>query len=246
MAIVVAVVAVVGAVFTGGTLTVLAVSLMIASLAIVVTMMASQEAGSTWMMDIFGDSKEGKIGAMVFWTALIIALSIGGAVAGGFAGGAAGAGGAAASSASSGASTGATAASTGATAASTGATAASTGATVGATAANAASTAATTGAKVANALSNLTRILQLVNGAAMVGDGAASIANSTYTYQADMLRAEAHEDKAFMLRIQQAIEDATESLATAIEELQQGYSIAASIITANHETKTTLSRNLRA
>ena len=231
MAVVVAVVAVVGAVFTGGALTVVAVSLMVASLAIVVTMMASQEAGSTWMMDMFGDSKEGKIGAMVFWTALIVALSIGGAVAGGFAGGAAGAGGAAASSASSGASTGASAASTGAT--------------VSATAANVAATASSTTAKVTNALSNLTRILQLVNGATMVGEGAASIANSVYRYEADTLKADAHAEKAFLLRIQQSIDDATESLQKAIDELQAGYSTAASIIKANHETKTQLLSKLR-
>ena len=230
--VIVSVVSLVPVILSGGAaagLAVLAIALMATALATTITMMASQEAGSTWMMDIFGDSKDAKIGAMVFWTALVILLSVGGAVAGGAAGAAAGAG-----------------ASAGAGAANMASSGASTGASVSATAANSAATTATLAAKASNIASNLAKVMQAIAGAAMVGEGSAQIATSVYSYKADILRADAQEDRAFMLRIQQAIDDATESLANAIDELQQGYSIAASIIKANHETKTTLSRNLRA
>lgn len=236
MVIVTVIIAVVGAIFTGGALTAVAVSLMIAALAIVLTMQISSEAGSTWMMDIFGDSKEAKIGAMVFWTALIVALSIGGAVAGGFAGAAAGGGAAGANAASAGTSAGANAVSTGA----------STGATVTATATNTAATSSALTAKVTSGLNTLTRILQVVSGGAMIGDGSAQIATSVYNYAAENLRAEALEDRAFMLRLQQAIDDAVEAIGQVIEEMQAGYQVAANIIKANHETKSTLARNLRA
>ena len=229
MVIVTVVVAVVGAIFTGGALTAIAVSLMVASLAIVLTMQISSEVGSTWMMDMFGDSKDAKIGAMVFWTALIVALSIGGAIAGGFAGAGAGAGGAAASGAANTASTGASA-----------------GATATATAANTAATASSLTAKVTSALNTLTKALQVIGGAAMIGDGSSQIATSVYNYEADTARAEAVENRAFMLRLQQSIDDATEAIAQAIEELQAGYQVAANIIKADHETKTNLLSKLKA
>lgn len=229
MVVVTVIVAALGAVFTGGVATGVAVTLMIAALAVVLTMQVSTEAGSTWMMDMFGDSKEAKIAAMVFWTALIVALSVGGAVAGGFAGAGAGAGGAAASGAANTASTGASA-----------------GATATATAANTAATASSLTAKVTSALNTITKILQVVSGAAMIGDGSSQIATSVYNYNADMARAEAMENRAFMLRLQQAVDDATEAIAQAIDELQAGYQVAASIIKADHETKTNLLSKLKA
>ena len=224
MVIITVVVAVVGAVFTGGALTALSIGLLIAATSIVLTMQVSSEVGSTWMMDMFGDSKDGKIGAMAFWTALIVALSLGAAAAGGAAGGAAGA----------------------SAATNTAASATSTGATVTATAANTAATTSSVAAKVTTILNKLTKVLQLISGAAMIADGSAQIATSVYTHDAEMARAEAMENRAFMLRIQQAIDDATEALAQAIEELQAGYQVAANIIKADHETKTNLLSKLKA
>ena len=230
--IVVAVVSLIPTILSGGAaggFAALALGLMITAIAVTITQMASQEAGSTWMMDIFGDSKDAKIGAMVFWTALVMALSIGGAAAGGVAGAAAGAGGNAAASAANTASSGTSA-----------------GATATATAANSAATGATMAAKATKIASYLTKALQLIAGASMVGDGSAQIATSVYNYNAENLRAEAMEDRAFMLRLQQAIDDATESIAQAIDELQAGYQVAANIIKADHETKTNLLSKLKA
>ncbi|WP_062267260.1 type III secretion system translocon subunit SctE [Endozoicomonas arenosclerae] len=232
MAIATAVVAVVGLVFTGGALTVLAVSLMVAATALMVTMIVSSETNN-FMMKIFdglaGDDKKGaRIGAMVFWSAIMIALTAGAAVAGGFAG----VGGAAASTAS--------AATSGA------ATGTSTAATVAATGANTAATAASTASKITTILTKLAKIAQLIGGASQVASGGADVATSVYNYQADIFRAESLENKADLARIQQVIDDTIESIERALEELQSGYSVAASIIKANHETKTTLARNLRA
>ncbi len=232
MAIATVIVAAVGAVFTGGALTIAAISMMVAATAIVMTMMISQESGG-WMMEIFdsfaGDDKKGaRIAAMVFWTAIIIALSAGAAIVGGAAGGA-GAGGAAGSAAANTAATGSSAA-----------------ATATATSGNASANAATTAAKIASIMSKMTRLLQLAGGAAMVADGGSSVATAVYTYQADTLRADAFSERALLQRIQQSLDDALEAIQTAIDELQSGYSVAANIIKANHDTKTTLSRNLRA
>ncbi|MGI9281194.1 MAG: type III secretion system translocon subunit SctE [Endozoicomonas sp.] len=232
MAVATVVVAAVGIIFTGGVLTVVAVSLMVAAMAVMVTMIISSETNN-FMMKIFDsfagdDKKNARIAAMVFWAVVMIALSAGAAAAGGFAG----AGGAAASTAS--------AATSGA------ATGTSTAATVTATGANTAATAATTAAKAAAIMTKLAKLAQLIGGASQVASGGADIGTSVYTYQADILRAEALEEKAEMSRIQQGIDDAIEAVQKAIDELQQGYSIAASIIKANHETKTTLARNLRA
>ena len=224
MAIATAIVAAVGVIFTGGVLTVVAVSMMIAATALTVTMMISSETNN-FMTKIFGDSKEGKIGAMVFWTAIIMALSLGGAVAGGFAGSAAGAGAGVGAGLAAGSSSGAT---------------------VTATGANTAATAATTAAKISAMLTKIAKIAQVIGGASQVAEGSAQVATSVYNYQADMFRADAMEDRAMMARLQQMLDDALEALQTAIDELQSGYTVAANIIKANHETKTTLARNVRA
>ena len=235
MAVATVVVAAVGIIFTGGVLTVIAVSLMVAAMAVMVTMIVSSETDN-FMMRIFdglaGDSDEDKqkarIGAMVFWAVVMIALSAGAAAAGGFAG----AGGAAASTA--GAATAGTATGT------------ATAASVTATGANTAATATATAAKITAVITKLAKLAQLIGGLSQVASGGADVGTAVHNYEADILRAEALEEKAEMTRIQQAIDDAMEALEKAIDELQSGYSVAASIIKANHETKTTLARNLRA
>ena len=80
----------------------------------------------------------------------------------------------------------------------------------------------------------------------MIGDGAATIVNTKYTYDADKLRAEAHELKAFMLRNQQAIEDITEALASAIDELSQGWTVFMNILKSNHDAKTFILGKMKA
>ncbi|WOG29311.1 type III secretion system translocon subunit SctE [Endozoicomonas sp. 8E] len=221
----------VAGVLTGGALSIVAASLMVAATGLMITMTVSSETNN-FMMKIFdglaGDKdgeQDAKIGATVFWAVIMIALSAGAA----FAGGVAGAGGAAASTASSSTAAGS-----------------STAATVTATGAN---TAATTSAAVAKKIAIVTKLgqtAQLIGGAGQIASGGADIGTSVYKYQADTFRAEALEEKAEMVRIQKAIDDAMEGLEKAIQELQNGYSTAASIIKANHETKTTLARNLRA
>ena len=228
MAVATAIVVAVGIIFTGGVLSAIAITAMVAATALILTMMISSETGD-WMNKIFDsfageDKSKVRMGAMIFWTSLVILLSLGGAIAGGFAGGA-GAGAAAAGGAASGASGGATAT---------------------ATAGNTAATAATTAAKFASLSSKLSKILQVIQGAATVAEGSAGVANSVYTYEADILRAEALEQKGEMLRIQQAINDAIEAVQTVIDELQQGYSVLTSIMKAEHDTKTTLARKLGA
>ncbi|WP_252178923.1 type III secretion system translocon subunit SctE [Endozoicomonas sp. 4G] len=216
---------------TGGALSIVAASLMVAATGLMITMTVSSETDN-FMMKIFdglASDEEGekgaKIGATVFWATIMIALTAGAAVAGG----AIGAGGTAASTASSSAATGS-----------------STGATVTATGAN---TAAASSAAVAKNVAILNRVgqtAQWIGGAGQIASGGADIGTSVYKYQADQFKAEALDEKAEMVRIQKAIDDAMEGLEKAIEELQNGYSTAASIIKANHETKTTLARNLRA
>lgn len=228
MAIATAIVVVAGAVFTGGILSVAAIAMMVAATGIIMTMMISSETGD-WMNKIFDsfageDKSKARMAAMIFWTALVILLSLGGAVAGGFAGAGAGAA-AAGSGAASGASGGATAT---------------------ATAANSAATAASTAAKFSSMAAKFAKLLQVVQGATTMADGASGVANATYNYQADILRAEAMEEKGEMLRMQKMVDDAIEAIQQAIDELQSGYSVAANIIKANHDTKTTLARNLRA
>ena len=206
-----------------------AAGMMITALALTATMVASSETNN-FMIKVFGDSKDAQIGAMAFWTGLSIVLSLG----------AAGAASGTANAASTASKVAANAASSGA------ATGASTGASVTATATNTASTAAATTSKMSEMMNNLKKIAQAIQGAATMGDGSAQAASSTYSYQAENLKADALEEKAFMLRIQQQIDDAMEGIQRAIDELQSGYSVAANIIKANHDTKSTLARNLKA
>ncbi|MCW7556338.1 type III secretion system translocon subunit SctE [Endozoicomonas gorgoniicola] len=199
--------------------------MMFAALALTATMVISSETNN-FMMKIFGDGKDAQIGAMAFWTGLSIVLSLG----------AAGAASGSANAASTTSKVAANAATSGA----------STGASVTATATNTASTAATTTAKMTEMMNKLKKIAQAIQGAATMGDGSAQAASSTYSYQAENLKADALEEKAFMLRIQQQIDDAMEGIQRAIDELQSGYGVAANIIKANHETKSTLARNVKA
>ena len=226
MAIATAILAVGGLIFTGGTGTVLAVSMMIAATALVVTMVISSETNN-FMTEIFGDSKEGKIGAMVFWTAIIMALSLGSMGVGKVA---------AVINAKANAAKAAAMAASAAT---------STGATVAATGSNTVAAASTAATQMSKFITMIGRIGQMIGGASMVGEGTSQVATSVYTYQADLLRVNAMEDRAMMARIQQMLDDAMESLQTAIEELQQGYSVAANIIKDNHDTKNLLNRNIR-
>ncbi|AMO57850.1 hypothetical protein GZ77_12805 [Endozoicomonas montiporae] len=202
--------------------------MMFAALALSVTMVASSETNN-FMMKIFGDGEGAQAGATAFWTSLSILLSLG----------AAGAASGAANAASAGAKVAGTAANTAASGAST-------GASVTATATNTAAKAAATAAKFSSMMDRLKKVAQGVQGAATIGDGAASTASAVYSYQAENLKADALDQKAFMLRIQQSIDDAMEGLQRAIDELQSGYSVATNIIKANHDTKSTLARNLRA
>ena len=194
--------------------------LLIAAMALTVVMTVSSETNN-FMTKVFGEGEGAQMGAMAFWSGIMIAMSLGAAAAGGVAS----AGSGAANAASAGTSSGAT---------------------VTATATSTAGKAAAFSAKTTNMLTNLQKTGQAVQGAATVADGGASVATSVYSYEADTLRAEALEEKAVMLRIQQQIEDAIEGIQKAIEELQSGYSTVASIVKSNHDTKTTLARNLRA
>lgn len=233
MAIATVALAVVGAIFTGGVLTAVAISLMVAGLALTATMVASSETDN-FMMKIFDglesgdDKKNARIGAMVFWAAVMIVLTLGAAVLTG------------------GASTGGAAAGAASAATSTAASGTSTGASVAATAANTAASASTTATKIANIVLKLARIAQVISGASQVAEGSSQVATSVYNYQADIARAQAMENKADMLRIQQKIDDAVEAIQQVIDELQSGYSVLASIIRANHETKAALIGKMRA
>lgn len=217
---IVAAVMVAGAVFTGGASAIAAAGLMVAATALVITMTVSAETGN-WMMEVFGTSKNAKIGAMVFWSVLIMAMTLGAAGITGVAG-----------SASAAANTTATGA--GAAASAGGGTA-----TVTASATTAATTAARS-AKIAAMTTRFTKVVQVANGAAMVGDGSASAVSTTYNYDADMLRAEAKELHAWIMHNQHVIDDMVEDIRKVIEEMQQGYSVVASILKDNHETKSKL------
>lgn len=216
---IVAAVLVVTAVFTGGTTAIAAAALMVAATALVITMQVSAETGN-WMMEIFGDSKKAKIAAMVFWSVLIMCMTVG-------AGKLAGAG-----------ATAATAAQTTATGANAAA-GASTGASVTASATTAA-TAAAKSAKIADMTARFSQGVKYAQAGAMIGDGAASAVATTYNYDADMLRAEAKELHAWILHNQHVLDDLTEDIQKVIDELQQGFSTIASIMKDNHETKSKL------
>ena len=214
---VVAAVMVASAVFTGGASAVAAAGLMVAATSLVITMMVSSETGN-WMMEVFGSEKDQQIGAMVFWSVLIMAMTLGAAGITGSAGSAA----AAANTTASGAAAG------------TGS-----GATVTASATTAATTAARS-AKIADMSARFTKVMRYAGAASMIGDGSASAVSTSYNYDADMLRAEAKELNAWILHNQHIIDDLVEDIQKVIDELQQGFSVVASIIKDNHDTKSKL------
>lgn len=223
---IVAAIMVAGAVFTGGASAIAAAALMVGATALVVTMMVSAETGN-WMTDMFGTDQDSQIGAMVFWSVLILAMTLGAA-------GVTGVAGSAASAANATAAAGGAAAGGGAG-----------GATVTATATTAA-TAASRAARISDISARFSRILRVVGGAAMVGDGSASAVSTTYQYDADMFRAEAKEFHAWMLHNQHVIDDLLEDISKVIDELQSGYQVIASILKDNHDNNTKLLGSIKA
>ncbi|USE35286.1 type III secretion system translocon subunit SctE [Endozoicomonas sp. SCSIO W0465] len=210
-----------------------AMGLMAAALALTVMMTVSSETGD-WMnkgvaamFEAFGADKKGAmIGAMVFWSVVILALSLGGAAAGWSA---------------SAASTAATATAQ-ATAAGTG------GAAAAATVTASATTAATTTAKISKMAvmaARFSRLARITGGAAMVADGSASAHSTTMNYQADMLRAEAKELYAWMLANQHVIDGMTEDIAKVIEDMQQVWQVMTGMMKDNHDTMTKLNAALK-
>lgn len=211
----------------------IAMGLMAAALALTVMMTVSSETGD-WMnkgvgqvFETFGASEENAmIGAMVFWSAIILVLSAGGAAAAG------------------GASTAASAANVGAS----GASAAAGGAAGGATVTAQVSTAATTTArisKMASMAARFTRLARIAGGGAMVGDGSSSAVSTTMHYQADMLRAEAKELFAWMLANQHIIDDLTEDIRKVIEDMQQVWQVMTGMMKDTNETMTKLNAALK-
>ncbi|WP_419532978.1 type III secretion system translocon subunit SctE [Endozoicomonas sp.] len=218
---IVAAIMIASAVFTGGASAIAAAALMTAATALVITMMVSSETGN-WMMEMFGTEQDQMIGAMVFWSAVILVLTLGAAAATGIAG----SGAAAANATASGA--GAAAGGGGAG-----------GASVTATATTVAS-AASRASRIASMAARFARILRITGGASMTGDGSASAVSTKFQYDADMLRAEAKELYAWMLHNQHLIDDLIEDIQKAIDEMQQGFSVIANILKDNHDTKTKL------
>lgn len=90
-----------------------------------------------------------------------------------------------------------------------------------------------------------TRATMVAGGATSVGEGAAGIVSGVKKYEAEQLKADAKELNAKMLRIQKLIDDATESIAQALEELQSGHSNIAEIIANNDDTKKRIGRNIK-
>ncbi|MBO9480127.1 type III secretion system translocon subunit SctE [Salinisphaera sp. G21_0] len=233
--IAVALMAVVMAVmFATGVGSPLAMGLMAACLALTVMMTVSSETGD-WMnkgvaaiFEAFGANEDqAMIGAMVFWSALILVMSLGGAFAGG----------------------GASAAATAANATSQGTAAAAGGASSAATVtASATTTAATATAKTAKMAAITTRCTQaarLTGGAAMIADGSVNAHITTLNYDADMLRAEAKELYAWMLANQHAIDNLTEDIQKVIEDMQQVWQVMTSMMKDNHDTMTKLNGSLK-
>ena len=213
----------------------IAMALMVAALALTVTMTVSAETGD-WMnkavasvLESFGmDKDEAMIGAMVFWSAVMLVLSVGGAAAGGLA-----SAGAAAAKA------GATAAKVGATGASAAASGTAAAATVTAEVTTAATTATRIG-RMAVMAARFTRVARVAGGAATIADGSANAASTTLNYEADIARADAKELFAWMLRNQAAIDDMVEDIKKVIEDLQQTWQVMTGIMKDNHETNTKL------
>ncbi|WBA83002.1 type III secretion system translocon subunit SctE [Endozoicomonas sp. GU-1] len=212
----------------------LAMGLMAACLALTVMMTVSSETGD-WMnkgvaaiFEAFGANEDqAMIGAMVFWSALILVMSLGGAFAGG----------------------GASAAATAASATSQGTAAAAGGASSAATVtASATTTAATATAKTAKMAAITTRCTQaarLTGGAAMIADGSVNVHITNLNYDADMLRAEAKELYAWMLANQHAIDNITEDIQKVIEDMQQVWQVMTSMMKDNHDTMTKLNSSLK-
>lgn len=232
--IAVALMAVVMAVmFATGVGSPLAMGLMAACLALTVMMTVSSETGD-WMnkgvaaiFEAFGANEDqAMIGAMVFWSALILVMSLGGAFAGG----------------------GASAAATAANATSQGTAAAAGGASSAATVTASATTAATATAKTAKMAAVTTRCSQaarLTGGAAMIADGSVNVHITNLNYDADMLRAEAKELYAWMLANQHAIDNLTEDIQKVIEDMQQVWQVMTSMMKDNHDTMTKLNGSLK-
>ncbi|ELT91541.1 hypothetical protein CAPTEDRAFT_188488, partial [Capitella teleta] len=219
--------------FASGAGAPLAMGLMAAALALTVLMTASSETGD-WMnegvaqmFEAFGLSeKDAMIGAMVFWSAVILVLSIGGAAA-------VGAGSSAASAAN---------------VAANGAGAAAGGAAGGASVTATATTAATAASKLsrmASMAARFARIARIAGGGAMVGDGSASAVSTTLQYQGDMLKAEAKELFAWMLANQHIIDDLVEDIRKVIEDMQQVWQVMTGMMKDTNETMTKLNAALK-
>ncbi len=211
----------------------LAMGLMAAALALTVVMTVSSETGD-WMnkgvaqmFEAFGFSEENAmIGAMVFWSVIMLVLSAGSAIAGGAA------------------STAASAARVGASGASAAAGGAAGGATVTAEAASVATTTAKL-SRMASMAARFARMARIAGGAAMIGDGSASAVGTTMQYQADMLRAEAKELFAWMLANQHIIDDLTEDIRKVIEDMQQVWQVMTGMMKDTNETMTKLNAALK-
>lgn len=223
MAIVSAVM-VLGAVFTGGASAVAAAALMVGATTLVMIMTASNHSGN-WMLEIFGSDRDQILGAMIFWTVLITVMTLGSSAVAG-AGGSAGA---AVNATAQGATTGAAGAG---------------GASVSATAANAATTTAKV-ARITEIADKMSRAFKIIGGLSMVADGSASIAQTKYTYDAEMLKAEAKKLYAWILYNQQMTEDLAEDIQRVVEELAAGFDTIFAILKDNNDTKSYLIKNIR-
>ncbi|WP_257266652.1 type III secretion system translocon subunit SctE [Endozoicomonas sp. ONNA2] len=211
----------------------LAMGLMAACLALTVMMTVSSETGD-WMnkgvaevlMGFGVEEDKAMLGAMIFWSSLILVMSLGGAAVG------------------SSASTAATAASATAQASTAAAGGASATATVTASASTAVSTTAKT-AKMAAMSARFTKVARTAGGAAMIADGSASAHSTTLSYEADMLRAEAKELYAWMLANQHMINNLCEDIQKVIEDMQQVWQIMTSMMKDNRDTMTKLNSSLK-
>lgn len=224
MAIVSAVM-VLGAVFTGGASAIAAAALMVGATALVLAMTVSPHADN-FMLTIFGSGQDQMIGAMVFWTVLITVMTLGSSAV-------AGAGGSASAAVN--------ATAQGAT---TGAAGAGGGASVSATAANATTMTAKV-ARITEIADKMSRAFKIIGGLSMVADGSASMAQTKYTYDAEMLKAEAKKLYAWILYNQQMTEDLAEDIQRVVEELAAGFDTIFNILKDNNDTKSYLIKNIR-
>ena len=90
-----------------------------------------------------------------------------------------------------------------------------------------------------------TRATMVAGGAASIGEGAAGISSGVQKHDAEQLRADAKELTADMLRVQQLIDDASESIQQALEELQAGHANIAAIMANNDDVKKLVGRNIK-